>query len=102
MTGRQERIRARAYEIWEREGRPEGREDEHWRQAAAEVDAEDSDVSGQAIPAGSSGTSSGLQPGGTVPGGGPGASQGSIGTGGASSGPSGTVKRSHRAGPSAK
>lgn len=24
-------VRARAYDIWEREGRPEGRHDEHWR-----------------------------------------------------------------------
>jgi hypothetical protein len=33
---RDERIRQRAYEIWEREGRPEGRHDEHWRRAAEE------------------------------------------------------------------
>ena len=32
-----ERIRQRAYEIWEREGRPEGREQEHWEQAEREV-----------------------------------------------------------------
>jgi hypothetical protein len=30
------RIRERAYEIWENEGRPEGREDEHWQQARME------------------------------------------------------------------
>lgn len=30
---REERIRRRAHEIWEREGRPEGREREHWDQA---------------------------------------------------------------------
>lgn len=29
--------RARAYAIWEREGRPEGRQDEHWREAADET-----------------------------------------------------------------
>jgi hypothetical protein len=29
----QERIRRRAHEIWEREGRPEGRHKEHWAQA---------------------------------------------------------------------
>jgi hypothetical protein len=33
---RDERIRQRAYEIWEREGRPEGSHDEHWRRAAEE------------------------------------------------------------------
>jgi hypothetical protein len=32
-----ERIRQRAYEIWEREGRPHGRDREHWRQAQAEL-----------------------------------------------------------------
>lgn len=31
------RIRERAYEIWEEEGRPEGREAQHWQQAAAEI-----------------------------------------------------------------
>ena len=40
MAGDRERlIRERAYEIWEREGRPEGRDAEHWRQAAAELAA---------------------------------------------------------------
>lgn len=29
-------IRQRAYEIWEEEGRPEGREAEHWRRAEEE------------------------------------------------------------------
>lgn len=32
----EQRIRERAYEIWENEGCPEGRGDEHWRQACAE------------------------------------------------------------------
>jgi hypothetical protein len=32
-----ERIRQRAYEIWEREGRPEGREQAHWEQAEREI-----------------------------------------------------------------
>ena len=36
---REERIRRRAYEIWEREGRPEGRASEHWYEAAQELDA---------------------------------------------------------------
>ena len=30
-------IRERAYEIWEEEGRPAGREAQHWQQAAAEI-----------------------------------------------------------------
>ncbi|UKJ77456.1 DUF2934 domain-containing protein [Azospirillum brasilense] len=38
---REDRIRHRAYEIWERAGRPEGRGEEHWAQACAEIEAED-------------------------------------------------------------
>lgn len=33
MVDREQRIRKRAYEIWEGEGRPEGREAEHWDRA---------------------------------------------------------------------
>lgn len=39
-TAIEERIRSRAYELWEAEGRPEGREVDHWLQAAQEVAAE--------------------------------------------------------------
>jgi hypothetical protein len=38
---RQERIRRRAYFIWQREGRPEGADLRHWVQATAEIDRED-------------------------------------------------------------
>lgn len=31
------KIRERAHAIWEREGRPEGRHDDHWRQAQQEL-----------------------------------------------------------------
>ena len=31
------RIRERAYEIWEEEGCPEGREAQHWQQAAGDI-----------------------------------------------------------------
>ncbi len=34
---REGHIRERAYAIWEREGRPHGRDREHWRQAEAEI-----------------------------------------------------------------
>jgi hypothetical protein len=34
---REQAIRERAYLIWEREGRPEGRAESHWRSAAIEV-----------------------------------------------------------------
>jgi hypothetical protein len=43
MTGwwHEQRIRDRAYEIWERAGRPEGKAVEHWQQAEAEIAAEE-------------------------------------------------------------
>ena len=37
---REERIRARAHEIWQREGSPEGHENAHWKEAEQELDAE--------------------------------------------------------------
>lgn len=37
----EERIRHRAHEIWEREGRPEGRQEDHWAQACREIAAEE-------------------------------------------------------------
>ncbi len=37
----EDRVRARAYALWEREGRPEGRAEEHWRQAEEELRAEE-------------------------------------------------------------
>ena len=36
---RHEWISKRAYAIWEEQGRPDGRGDEHWRQAVAERNA---------------------------------------------------------------
>lgn len=38
---REARIRHRAHAIWEKEGRPEGRDREHWERATAEVEAEE-------------------------------------------------------------
>ena len=34
---RHEKVRERAYQIWEREGRQEGRAEEHWSQAEQEL-----------------------------------------------------------------
>jgi hypothetical protein len=51
----EQRIRERAYEIWENEGYPEGRGDDHWQQACAEyrdAQAEAQAGSGSAIGAG--------------------------------------------------
>lgn len=36
-----ERIRDRAYALWEQNGRPEGQAEEHWHQAQSDVQAED-------------------------------------------------------------
>jgi len=38
---KQERIRARAYMIWEAEGRPDGHDLAHWLRATEEIEAED-------------------------------------------------------------
>jgi hypothetical protein len=38
---REARVRQRAHEIWERQGRPQGEENEHWAQASNEIDAEE-------------------------------------------------------------
>ena len=37
----EQRVRERAYEIWERAGRPEGKSTEHWLRAEAEIGAEE-------------------------------------------------------------
>ncbi len=36
-----ERVRLRAYHLWERDGRPHGRNDEYWARALAEIQAEE-------------------------------------------------------------
>ncbi len=48
-TAIEDRIRCRAYELWESEGRPEGREVDHWLRAAQEVSGE---VNGEAAAVG--------------------------------------------------
>jgi hypothetical protein len=42
----EERIRQRAYEIWVREGQPQGRDAEHWAQACREIEAEGAEAGG--------------------------------------------------------
>jgi hypothetical protein len=39
MPKDQEKVRQRAYEIWDREGRQDGRAEEHWAQAEREIGA---------------------------------------------------------------
>jgi hypothetical protein len=36
----EQRIRERAYLLWEMEGRPEGREEEYWHRARERIEAE--------------------------------------------------------------
>lgn len=42
---REARIRARAHELWERDGRPDGLHDDHWHRAAHEVASESTSTS---------------------------------------------------------
>jgi hypothetical protein len=60
MTDHEQKIRERAYELWERDGRPDGFADEHWYAAAREIlpepraagaDGSPIEVSAQAKPA---------------------------------------------------
>jgi len=66
-------IRERAYEIWESEGRPDGRGAEHWNQARAEIHEQQAeaasglagariDVAGETQPARRSRSSSPAKP----------------------------------------
>ena len=46
---RDARIRRRAHEIWEAEGRPEGQADRHWSRAAEDLDREDAAIQREGI-----------------------------------------------------
>lgn len=46
---REERIRQRAHELWEQEGRPEGRAQDHWERAAQDLDREDAAIQREGI-----------------------------------------------------
>jgi hypothetical protein len=46
----QDRIARRAHELWDRQGRPEGRSVEHWTQACREIEAEDRAASADGAP----------------------------------------------------
>jgi hypothetical protein len=48
MAANEDRIRQRAYEIWEQEGRPHGEDMKHWLQAFEEI-AASAGTSGQAV-----------------------------------------------------
>ncbi|MEQ1952490.1 DUF2934 domain-containing protein [Mesorhizobium sp. CN2-181] len=40
-SDREERIRRRAYDLWEREGRQDGTQERHWHDAVRQIDEED-------------------------------------------------------------
>ena len=42
---REQKIRRRAYELWEQDGRPAGRDDDYWHRAEREIDVESADRS---------------------------------------------------------
>jgi hypothetical protein len=44
------RVQARAYAIWEQEGRPHGKSVEHWLMARAEIEAEDAQGASPEVP----------------------------------------------------
>ena len=46
-SGSEERIRKRAYELWEADGRPHGREAEFWERAEELIGMEDNPQAGQ-------------------------------------------------------
>lgn len=47
-TDREQRIAARAYQLWEEEGRPDGAHERHWEQASREVVASEGKKPGRA------------------------------------------------------
>lgn len=60
MDHQESLIRDRAYQIWESEGRPEGRDAEHWERARRELETETPTESESGNP-GSGGTKPGIE-----------------------------------------
>jgi hypothetical protein len=87
-------IKRRAHQIWESEGRPEGREFQNYMDAVAQLMAEDGNSAAPPT-GGPTGISSNLHPGGVAPAGGA-PMVGSIGTGGGQTAarPTGSADRS--------
>jgi Protein of unknown function (DUF2934) len=60
---REERLRERAYAIWEREGQPEGGAERHWAEAEEELRAEEQGTTDpSATPESASGPERGVGP----------------------------------------
>ncbi|WP_349616939.1 DUF2934 domain-containing protein [Azotobacter salinestris] len=63
MSLDEERIRERAYRLWEAEGCPEGQEMKHWREACEQIQAEDDiDASSDTLEIASGGVESSIEP----------------------------------------
>ena len=58
QNDREQRIRDHAHRLWEQEGRPEGRHEDHWRQASEAIDQDDGAADGSGPTSGSVGTDS--------------------------------------------
>jgi hypothetical protein len=72
MDDNEQAIRKRAHEIWESEGRPEGRHQHHWQRANDEFSSGSNAINaGQKNASETTPLASSLQPGGTIPSGGP-------------------------------
>ena len=50
MSNREQLIKARAQELWELEGKPRGRDKQHWEQASKEIDEAESGAVRDAMP----------------------------------------------------
>jgi len=50
LQSRDERVAALAYLIWEQEGRPNGKSEEHWLKACTIVDGEEASADPQGLP----------------------------------------------------
>jgi Protein of unknown function (DUF2934) len=46
---RETKIRQRAYQLWQDEGCPEGKHEDHWAKAAREIDSGDGEIEGDDV-----------------------------------------------------
>lgn len=61
-SDREERIRQRAYRLWEEAGRPEGAAEDHWERAAQDLDREDAEIQRAGAAGGKPGVRTGPTP----------------------------------------
>ena len=63
----EDRIRDRAYQIWQQEGCPEGRDHIHWQMAVEQLGSEEREGNGSATPVGPTGGGEAGERGGSGP-----------------------------------